>query len=159
MRIAILTVSDKGSEGLREDASGPVIKDIFTDRGDEVVFYEVIPDEKKVISKKLRELADNERADLLITTGGTGFALRDVTPEATGEVIDREAPGLGEKMRAETAKYTELAYLSRARSGLRHRSLILNLPGSPKAVKECLAAVIDIIPHGISVLQGEITEH
>lgn len=159
MKIAILTVSDKGSRNQREDTSGPAIKEIFAERGDQVVFYQIIPDDRNIIAEKIRGLADDEKADLIVTTGGTGFAPRDVTPEATAEVIEREVPGLGEKMRSETAKYTELAYLSRAKAGLRHQSLILNLPGSPKAVKECLAAVLEIIPHGISVLQGEITEH
>ncbi len=159
MKVAVLTISDKGHQGEREDDSGPEIKEIFQRQGDEIAFYEIIPDEREMIIDKLKHLADNEIADLIITTGGTGFAPRDITPEATKEVIEKEVPGLGEKMRKETAKYTELTYLSRATAGLRARSLILNLPGNPKAVRECLETVIEIIPHGIAVLKGDITEH
>ncbi len=155
MRVAILTVSDKGSRGERVDESGKIIKEMMEKEGNEVVFYQVIPDEKRLIAKDLRILVDNEKVDLILTTGGTGFSLRDVTPEATLSVIDKVVPGFTEAMRAESLKITPNAMLSRAVSGIRGKTLIINLPGSPKAVRECLEVVLPAIPHGIKILRGE----
>lgn len=159
IKVAIITVSDKGSKGEREDISGQKIREIVEAEDWEVVDYQIVPDEKAEITGLLNQLADNSQADLILTTGGTGFAVRDHTPEATLESIEKEVPGIAEKMRSGTSRFTELSYLSRARSGIRKYSLIINLPGSPKAVSQCLREVIGIIPHGIKVLQGEITEH
>ncbi len=159
IRVAIITVSDKGSKGQREDISGQKIREIVETEDWEVVDYQIVPDEKAEITELINQLADNNQADLILTTGGTGFAARDHTPEATPESIEKEVPGLAEKMRSGTSRFTELSYLSRARSGIRKYTLIVNLPGSPKAVSQCLKEIIGIIPHGIKVLQGEITEH
>ena len=125
----------------------------------EVVDYEIIPDEREIIKEELKIIADSDRADLILTTGGTGFAERDITPEATYEVIEKEVPGIPEKMRADTMSITPMAALSRAKAGIRGKTLIVNLPGSPKAVKECLQAIIEILPHGIDILRGNVTEH
>src|SRR6056297_1969520 len=159
MRTAVLTISDKGSRGERKDLSGPVIKDMMTEIGAEIVYEDIIADEKEEIKTALCTIADEKKADLILTTGGTGFAERDITPEATLEIIEKEVPGLPEKIRADTISITPQAALSRARAGIRKKTLIINFPGSPKAVKECLEAVIDIIPHGIKILKGKITEH
>ncbi len=125
----------------------------------EVVDYEIIPDEIEIIKEELKIIADSDRADLILTTGGTGFAERDITPEATSEVIEKEVPGIPEKMRTDTMNITPMAALSRAKAGIRGKTLIVNLPGSPKAVKECLQAIIKILPHGIDILRGNVTEH
>lgn len=159
IKVAIITVSDKGSQGQREDVSGQLIKEMISEEGWQLASYQIIPDEKEEITTRLKELADDQAADLILTTGGTGFAPRDNTPEATLAAIDKEVPGLAEKMRSDTAHFTELTYLSRARTGIRAKTLIVNLPGNPKAVRQCLNTVLKIIPHGISVLQGDITEH
>lgn len=159
IRVAIITISDKGSKGQREDISGQTIREIVEAEDWEVVDYQIVPDEKFEITELLNQLADNKQADLILTTGGTGFAARDHTPEATLDSIEKEVPGIAEKMRSGTSRFTELSYLSRARSGIRKYTLIVNLPGSPKAVSQCLQEVIGILPHGIKVLQGEITEH
>ncbi|HDP69276.1 MAG TPA: molybdopterin adenylyltransferase [Actinobacteria bacterium] len=155
MKVAVLTISDKGSRGEREDESGKILKEMIEKNDAEVVFYEIIPDEKRLIAKELRCLVDNEEIDLILTTGGTGLAPRDVTPEATLSVIDKEVPGLAEAMRAESLKKTPNAMLSRAVSGIKGKTLIINLPGSPKAVKECFEVVFPAIPHGIEILKGE----
>jgi molybdenum cofactor synthesis domain-containing protein len=118
-----------------------------------------LEDEKEEIKEALIKISDQKKADLILTTGGTGFAARDITPEATLEVIEKEVPGIPEKIRADTISITPQAALSRARAGIRAKTLIINFPGSPKAVRECLESVIDIIPHGVKILKGEITEH
>lgn len=159
IKTAILTISDKGSRGERKDLSGPVIKEMMEEIGADIVLEEIIADEKEEIKSSLKRIADYNKADLILTTGGTGFAKRDVTPEATLEVIEKEVPGIPEKIRAETILITPQAALSRARAGIRKNTLIINFPGSPKAVRECLETVIYIIPHGIKILKGEITEH
>ncbi len=159
IRTAVLTISDKASRQQREDKSGKLIIEMIGDIEGQKVFYKIIPDEKKEIMASLTHICDNEIADLILTTGGTGFAPRDITPEATMEVIEKEAPGLSEKMRSETACITPLTYLSRAKAGIRGKTLIVNLPGNPKAVKECLEAIFDILPHGIDILKGNVTEH
>lgn len=159
IKTAVLTISDKGSRGERKDLSGPVIKEMMENIGAEIVFEEIIADEKEEIKQSLCRIADQKKADLILTTGGTGFAERDITPEATLEVIEKEVPGIPEKIRADTLFITPQAALSRARAGIRKQSLIINFPGSPKAVRECLESVIEIIPHGVKILKGEITEH
>jgi len=156
IRAAILTMSDKGSRGLRADESAPIIKEILSAIRGEVVRYEVIPDEKELIREKLIEYSG--LADLVITTGGTGMSPRDVTPEATREVIEREVPGIPEAMRAEGLKKTKRAMLSRGVAGIRGASLIINLPGSPKAVREGLEAIIEALPHAIEKLKGSEKE-
>ncbi len=159
LNIGILTVSDKGWRGEREDKSGLVIQEGLAIEGARIVAYEVIPDEKEAIAQKLKYWADEEMADLIITTGGTGLGPRDVTPEATLAVVDRVVPGLAEAMRAANLKATPTAMLSRATAGTRGRCLIINLPGSPKAVRECLAVVLPVIPHAVELIKGELTEH
>ncbi|WP_406676995.1 MogA/MoaB family molybdenum cofactor biosynthesis protein [Moorella sp. ACPs] len=156
-RIAILTASDKGSRGEREDKSAAVIREMVADLG-EVVAYAVVPDERRLLAAKLREFCDVVGADLVLTTGGTGFSPRDVTPEATRDVIEREVPGLPEAMRAAGLKITPQAMLSRAVAGIRGKTLIINLPGSPKGVRENLAAILPALPHGLAILKGEAGE-
>ncbi len=156
IKVAILTLSDKGSRGEREDRSGPVIKDMLKDISAEVEYYDVLPDEKELIKKKLIEYS--EKVDLIITTGGTGLAPRDVTPEATMEVIERQIPGIPEIMRLEGMKKTRRAMLSRAVAGVRGRTLIINLPGSPVAVRENLEVILDTIPHAIEKIKGDTSE-
>jgi len=159
IRVAILTVSDKGSTGEREDLSGKVIEEMLRDFGGEKVYYKIVPDEFGRIKEELFNISERELADLVLTTGGTGFARRDITPEVTLTVVEKEVPGITEMMRHETARSTSLAYLSRARAGIRKRCLIINLPGSPEAVRECLEVITPILPHGIEILKGEVTEH
>ena len=151
----ILTISDRCSRGEAEDKSGPLIRQLVTERlGAEVKLVGVVPDERELISHTLVAWCDQGGVDLIITTGGTGFASRDVTPEATRDVIEREAPGLGEAMRREGAKATPHAMLSRAIAGIRGHTLIVNLPGSAKAVQEGLEVILPALPHGIEILKG-----
>ena len=154
--VAVLTMSDKGSKGEREDLSGPLIKDMLKSIDAEVKHYDILPDEKELIKEKL--IKYSKEVDLIITTGGTGLSPRDVTPEATLEVIDRQVPGIAEAMRSEGLKKTSRAMLSRAVTGVKGRSLIINLPGSPKAVKENLAVILDVIPHAIEKIKGDTKE-
>jgi molybdopterin adenylyltransferase len=149
---AILTLSDKGSRGEREDLGGPAVREIISKIGASVRHYEVVPDDKQLIKEKLIEYS--RKVDLIITTGGTGLSPRDVTPDATLEVIDREVPGIAEAMRMEGLKKTGRAMLSRAVAGVRGASLIVNLPGSPKAVREGLEAIVEIIPHAVEKIKG-----
>jgi len=155
MRVGILTASDKGSRGEREDVSAAVIKEIVEQElQGEVAHYVVVPDERAIIAAQLRAMADEMCLDLVLTTGGTGFSPRDWTPEATLDVIEREAPGLPEAMRAASMQISPKAMLSRARAGIRGKTLIVNMPGSPKAVRECLMVLVPALPHGIEILQG-----
>ena len=154
-KTAILTISDKGSRGERTDTSGPALKDLMTEKGFEVIYTKIIPDDRAVIAEELRYCADKLGAALVLTTGGTGFSQRDITPEATKDVIDRDVPGFSEVMRAESMKITPRGCLSRGISGLRNKTLIINLPGSRKAALENLLAVIEAIPHGIETLLTE----
>jgi molybdenum cofactor synthesis domain-containing protein len=156
IKAAVLTISDKGSRGEREDKSGEVIKEKLRLIKAEVVTYEIVPDERDIISEKLRSFA--ESANLILTTGGTGVSPRDVTPEATRDVIERELPGFSEAMRAESFKVTPRSIGSRAVSGMYKDTLIINLPGSPKAVAECLGVVLDAIPHVIEVAKGKVSD-
>lgn len=159
INFGVLTISDKGSTGEREDKSGPVIREEIAAIRGVVVEYGIVPDEVEEIASKLAAWADSGRMDVILTTGGTGLAGRDVTPEATLAVIDREAPGIPEAIRAKTLEKTPMAMLSRAVAGLRGKCLIINMPGSPKAVKECLEVVLQVIPHAVEIIRGEVTEH
>ena len=155
--LGILTISDKGWRGQRSDKSGQAIRDSLSDS--RVVKYEVIPDEVDIIARKLAEWADEDSVDVILTTGGTGLGPRDVTPEATLSIVDKVVPGFTEIMRAETFGTTPTAILSRAAAGVRGKCLIINLPGSPKAVRECLEVILPTIPHAVEILRGEVTEH
>ena len=146
-KVGIVTLSDKGSRGEREDVSGPKIQ--------EVVSYRILPDEQAAIEKELCRLADEEHCALVLTTGGTGFSVRDVTPEATLAVADRIAPGIAEAIRAYSLTITPRAMLSRAASAIRKQTLIVNLPGSPKAVEESLTYILSSLGHGLDILLGE----
>jgi len=159
LNFGILTISDKGWRGQRYDESGQTIREWLSSLDSCVVKYEVVPDEKDVIASKLTEWADEGGVDIILTTGGTGLSPRDVTPEATLAVVDRVVPGLAEAMRAETFSKTPFAILSRAVAGIRRSCLIINLPGSPKAVRECLEVVLPVIPHAVEIIKGEVTEH
>ncbi|OPX90429.1 MAG: Molybdopterin adenylyltransferase [Pelotomaculum sp. PtaB.Bin104] len=156
-KIAIVTVSDKGARGERVDESGPAISQMVKSLG-EVVSYQIVPDEVDLIKGLLIKLCDEEKVDLIFTTGGTGLSPRDYTPEATLAVIDREVPGLAEVMRMESLKKTNRAMLSRAVAGVRKQTLIVNLPGSVKAVRENLEAIMPALPHGLDILSGQGSE-
>ena len=159
LTVGILTISDKGALGQRYDESGQTIRDILSDLDSEVVNYEIVPDERDVICQKLMEWADSGETDVIITTGGTGLGERDVTPEATTAVVDRVVPGFAEAMRAKSLSKTPMAMLSRATAGVRGHCLIINLPGSPRAVSECLEVVLPAIPHAVDIIKGVVTEH
>ena len=154
-RAAIITASDSGYRGEREDLSGPAIKEILEREGYEVISMDILPDDQVMLAGKLQEIADSEKAELILTTGGTGFSERDVTPEATEEVIERKVPGIPEAIRAYSMTITKRAMLSRATAGIRGKTLIVNLPGSPKAVRESLEYIRDALAHGLEILSGE----
>ncbi|OGO45272.1 MAG: molybdenum cofactor biosynthesis protein [Chloroflexi bacterium RBG_16_64_32] len=154
----VLTVSDKGARGEREDTSGAAIREMLSTLDVTVERYEVIPDDRASIAQRLIAWADDDGLDLIVTTGGTGLGPRDVTPEATREAIDYEAPGLAEAMRLEGLKHTPMAMLSRAAAGVRGRTLIVNLPGSPRGVRESLSVLLPVLPHALETLRGQ-TEH
>lgn len=156
--VGIITVSDKGSKGERVDASGPAIEEMIKQIGGKVEKYIIIPDEKKEIKEAIIEMSDNLGLNLIFTTGGTGFSKRDVTPEATLEVIERHVPGIPEVMRARSMQVTPKAMLSRAQAGIRKQTLIINLPGSPKGVRENLQVIIPALKHGIEILVGQASE-
>jgi molybdenum cofactor synthesis domain-containing protein len=153
-RAAIITLSDKGAAGEREDVSGEVIRKIVEDAGYTVVEKKLLPDEQMLLEAELLRIADTNAADLVLTTGGTGFSPRDRTPEATLAVADRLVPGIAEAMRAASMAVTKRAMLSRAVSVIRKQTLIVNLPGSPKAVRENLECIIDALDHGLGILTG-----
>lgn len=152
---AVLTVSDRSFHGQRPDEGGPLVADLLKNAGYEVVFTSIVPDEQTMIEAELCRIADDMDVQLLVTTGGTGFAPRDVTPEATLAVCDRMAPGIPEAMRYASLQITPRAMLSRAQAGLRGGTLIVNLPGSPKAAKENLEAVLPALSHGLEMLSGK----
>jgi molybdenum cofactor synthesis domain-containing protein len=154
IKVSILTISDKGARGEREDTSGKTIQDLVQKLPAEVIHYEVIPDDKDMIKEALIRCADSLHSDLILTTGGTGLSPRDLTPDATLEVIEKELPGFSEAMRAEGLKKTPHAMISRAICGTRKESLIINMPGNPKAVKDCLTAILPALPHAVSKLKG-----
>lgn len=156
--VGIITASDKGSKGERVDKSGDVIREIVEASGYKVNRYVVVPDEIEVLKKELIYMSDELRLNLIVTTGGTGFSKRDVTPEATKEIIEREVPGISEAIRAYSLTITKRAMLSRGVSGIRGNTLIVNLPGSPKAVRESLEYIITELEHGIKILIGEDAE-
>ena len=154
-KAAVLTISDRCSRGEREDLSGKVIQDFLKGLSLETIKYEIVPDEPQAIKAKLKDYADNLKADLVLTTGGTGFSPRDNTPEATKAVLDKEVPGIPEIMRLECFKSSPRAVLSRAVAGIRGRTLIVNLPGSAKAVKESLGVISDILVHSLDMIAGK----
>jgi molybdopterin adenylyltransferase len=154
MKVGILTVSDRSARGEREDLSGPTIRDLLSAKEWEIVGPLVVPDDQPEIEGQLVRWADEDRFDLILTTGGTGFAARDRTPEATLAVCDRLAPGLVEAMRAASLRVTPHAMLSRAQAGIRGGTLIINLPGSPKGVRETLLVIMPALPHALQVLSG-----
>ena len=158
IKAGILTASDKGYIGERTDESGKVIAELLKNIDAEVTEYVIVPDERDIISNNLKRMADELGIDLILTTGGTGFSPRDITPEATLDVIDRQVPGIAEAMRAKNLAITSRAMLSRAVSGIRNRTLIINLPGSPKAVQENLEIVLPVLPHAIEILKGQAGE-
>ncbi len=152
IKAVVLTISDSASRGEREDLSGPAVVAELHPLKAEIIATEILPDDRGLIAARVQHFADSGEANLIITTGGTGFSARDVTPEATREVIEREAPGLAELMRSESLKITPLAALSRAVCGIRGRSLIINLPGSVRGARENLAAIARTLPHAIDLL-------
>ncbi len=157
-RTAIITSSDTGYRGEREDLSGPAVKEIMEAHGYQVVSMEILPDDRGMLSKRMAEIADENQAELILTTGGTGFSPRDVMPEATEDIMERRVPGIPEAMRAYSMTITKRAMLSRAAAGIRKQTLIINLPGSPKAVKESLEYIVDALGHGIEILTGEASD-
>jgi molybdopterin adenylyltransferase len=156
-KIGIITASDKGARGEREDISGRTIANLLADFG-AVNEYTVVPDEQDLLSREMIRMADEQGIDLILTTGGTGLGPRDVTPEATLAVIDRIVPGIPEAIRAKSLEKTSRAMLSRAVAGMRGRTLIINLPGSPRGVEECLAVVLPALEHGLAIMKGEASE-
>ena len=154
IRAAILTVSDRCANEQQEDRSGPAIEDILSRNGFEIGARSLVPDEQDVIARELVRMCDEGACDVVFTTGGTGLGPRDVTPEATAGVCERLVPGFGELMRAEGLKKTPNAVLSRGVAGIRSGTLIINLPGSPKAVRECLESMLDVLPHAVEMMRG-----
>ena len=154
MRVAIITLSDSGYAGQREDKSGPVIRELAEAAGYEIVHTDLLPDGVEPLSSELKRLCDEDLADLVLTTGGTGFSPTDLTPEATLAVTERPAPGIAEAMRYKSLQITPRAMLSRAAAGIRKKTLIVNLPGSPKAVRECLEFILPSLGHGLEILRG-----
>ena len=155
--IGIITASDKGSRGEREDASGRLIATMLQELG-QIRSYKVVADDAEQISREMVIMADQLGVDLILTTGGTGLGPRDVTPEATLAVVDRQVPGIAEAMRAKSLEITSRAMLSRAVAGMRGKTLIINLPGSPKGVKECLEVILPALEHGLAIMKGEASE-
>lgn len=154
-RVAIIVSSDSGYKGERMDLSGPVIKDIVEPKGYQVVSLDILPDDGQMLKDRMKEIADKKEAELILTSGGTGFSSRDCTPEATISICDRLVPGIPEAMRAYSMQFTKRAMLSRAAAGIRKSTLIINLPGSPKAVRECLEFIITELGHGLEILTGD----
>ena len=157
-KVGILVASDQGSKGLREDASGELIKQMVEEKGYQVIEFRMVPDDLDILKEAMVYMADTLRCHLILTTGGTGFSKRDNTPEATLAIIERNCPGIVEAMRWISFQKTPKAMLSRAAAGIRGDSIIVNLPGSPKAVKECLEVILDPLAHGIDILIGDAKE-
>ena len=148
-----------GAQGQREDTSGQAIREVMSAQGFRIVHHDIVPDEQDAIIQRLAQWCDSDNVDLVLTTGGTGLSPRDVTPEATSAVIDRPVPGIAEAIRMETLKKTPMAMISRSVAGVRNRCLIINLPGSPRGVKECLEVVLSVLPHALEVLKGQERSH
>lgn len=158
-KVGIITASDKGYAGTRKDLSGPAIEEVLSHfKGFQVQKYVMLPDEKDMLSNMMRQMADEDQLDLILTTGGTGFSKRDVTPEATLEVIQRRTPGVPEAMRSISFQITPRAMLSRAEAGIRGNTLIVNMPGSPKSIKEILEYILPSLEHGLDILKGNTAE-
>ena len=158
MRAAILTSSDSGYKGQREDLSGPAIKEILEKNGYEVVYTVLLPDDRKMLSQEMARIADEHMAELLLTTGGTGFSPRDCMPEATADITERAVPGIPEAIRAYSMTITPRAMLSRGAAGIGKKTVIINLPGSPKAVRESLEYIMPALGHGLEILTGEASD-
>jgi len=159
IKAGILTISDKGFRSERQDLSSQAIREYLGRLDSQIVKYEIVPDEMDIISHKLAEWADEGKIDVIITTGGTGLSQRDVTPEATLSIVEKVVPGFSEAMRIKTLDKTPMAMLSRATAGVRGKCLIINLPGNPKAVSECLEVILPAITHAIEIITGVVTEH
>ena len=159
MRAAVVTVSDGVAQGTRQDESGEALAELLSEAGFEVVERLVVPDERERIAGLLRDLCDADRADLVLSTGGTGFAPRDVTPEATLTVLERLSPGIDQALRADSLRHTPHGMLSRGVSGTRRRTVVINLPGSPKACREGFALLAPVLPHAVALLRDEPTSH
>lgn len=157
-RAAVITVSDRGSRGERTDTSGPEIAGMLENHGVEIVSRLLVPDERDIISRALLELCDSHQIDVILTTGGTGVSPRDVTPDATRDVIDREIPGMAEEMRRQSGLATPHAMISRAIVGIRGRTLIINLPGSPRGARENLSVLLPALNHAMEKIQGDETD-
>jgi len=158
IRTAVLTISDSAHAGARVDLSGPAVAAVCAQQGWSVRHTQILPDEQLIVAEALRTLADSGRYDLILTTGGTGITTRDITPEATHLILQKELPGLAELMREEGLRHTRRAVLSRSLAGTRAASLIINLPGSPKGAPQSLGAIVDLIPHIVELLRGN-TNH
>ena len=158
-RAAVITVSDRGFSGEREDESGPLVRAMLTEAGYSVVLYEVLPDERARLAERLAGICDENGAELIVTTGGTGFSPRDWTPEATLDIAERQVPGIPEAMRAYSMTKTGRAMLSRAVAVLRGKTLIVNLPGSPRAARENLECILPYLEHGLAILTGRVKGH
>ncbi|HJT37997.1 MAG TPA: MogA/MoaB family molybdenum cofactor biosynthesis protein [Actinomycetota bacterium] len=154
MKVAVLTISDRSARGERADEGGPLVEQLVVAAGGEVVTRAIVSDERSEIETALKRWSDDDAVEVVITTGGTGLGARDVTPEATKAVIDKEAPGIAELMRSAGTQHTPMAALSRQVAGTRGNTLIVNLPGSPKAIEECLDAIIGILPHAVEMLRS-----
>ena len=154
LRAYIITASDSGYAGEREDLSGPAAEELLRQAGYDIAGYALLPDDRAMLAETMRKVCDDDRADLLVTTGGTGFSPRDCTPEATADVIERATPGIPEAMRYYSLQITARAMLSRASAGIRRGTLIVNLPGSPTAVRECLEYILPALGHGLEILKG-----
>lgn len=157
-RVAIITSSDSGFRGEREDKSGPIIKEIVEKNDFKVVHQILLPDDQNMISRELKRICDKDIADLILTTGGTGLSQRDCMPEATMKIAEKIVPGISEAMRAYSMQFTKRAMLSRAVAVIRKDTLIINMPGSPKAVKECLEYIISELDHGLEILRGKASD-
>lgn len=156
LRLAILTVSDRAARGERPDATGPTLAEAIREQGWKIVYQQVLPDEQELIEETLRQWCDSGVCDVVLTSGGTGFSPRDVTPEATQAVVERLAPGLAEAMRLSSRQFTPHAMLSRAVAGIRKQALIVNLPGSSKAAVENLQVILPVLPHAVQLLQASV---